>query len=651
MKLLSATATEAVIELTVDAVQVDPVQVEGRTYQRLRVPGCEQTHRPGAPQVPVCSAIIGLPAMTGVSVEVLAQEVDRLAPARLAPAPGLRVLADNLVGMLSDPPVQTRRPDPAQYAVDALYPDHPVDVEYRGYLRDQAIARVRFYPVQFNPVRREVKLFRRIVARLSWDTPLPAAGEPARTGPAFEIVLQGVVLNYDALNRPAAPPFHGAGPATNGVSTAGDSPVLKIGVTGDGLYQLTYEDLTAAGLDPSIVDPQRLRLQNRGADIPIHIQGEADGHFDPVDTLLFYGTAVTGPYTTENVYWLAEGQDLGARMAVRDATPQGAPVPVHFPATLHVEENSFYWQTMPDSLAEDNWFWGQRLTAPAVETYTVSLNHRSAEAVSATMRVRMKGRTTDPALNPDHHTRIHLNGLDLEPGGQWWDGQIIFDHTLLTPQANLAAGENIIGLELVGDTGAAVDQVYLNWIELDYWDRYVAEADELRFGAPASGTFQFEVTGFSRDDIAVFDVTDPANVVRLQHVTAADTGDHYTLKFQDAAQPDSRYLALTSDRRKSPARLELDRASAWRSPDNGADYVIITAWDFFSSTTPLADHRRSAGLRVAQVDVSDLYDEFNAGIFDPQAIRDFLTYAYEQWTPPAPNLRVAGGGCLSGLQR
>jgi hypothetical protein len=36
------------------------------------------------------------------------------------------------------------------------------------------------------------------------------------------------------------------------------------------------------------------------------------------------------------------------------------------------------------------------------------------------------------------------------------------------------------------------------------------------------------------------------------------------------------------------------------------------------------------------VKVQDLYDEFNYGIFNPQAIRDFLTYAYQNWQAPAP---------------
>ena len=43
------------------------------------------------------------------------------------------------------------------------------------------------------------------------------------------------------------------------------------------------------------------------------------------------------------------------------------------------------------------------------------------------------------------------------------------------------------------------------------------------------------------------------------------------------------------------------------------------------------------------VDVQDIYDEFNGGMFDPQAIHDFLAYAYAYWTPPAPSYVVLMG--------
>jgi hypothetical protein len=80
-----------------------------------------------------------------------------------------------------------------------------------------------------------------------------------------------------------------------------------------------------------------------------------------------------------------------------------------------------------------------------------------------------------------------------------------------------------------------------------------------------------------------------------------------------------------------------DSPSNLGDPSNGADYVIITHPDFGDSVLPLANRRAAQGLRTMVVDVQDIYDEFSYGLFDPQAIRDFLAFAYGSWQPPAPS--------------
>jgi hypothetical protein len=74
-----------------------------------------------------------------------------------------------------------------------------------------------------------------------------------------------------------------------------------------------------------------------------------------------------------------------------------------------------------------------------------------------------------------------------------------------------------------------------------------------------------------------------------------------------------------------------------RNSSNGADYIIITHPHFYTDVLPLRDHRAAQGLRTVVIDVRDIYDEFSYGIFDPRAIRDFLSHTYRDWTPPAPS--------------
>jgi len=676
LRVVSSEERGVVLELTVADFQVEAVEYEDQTYHRLSIPRMVQTDTPGEPQVPTRGTMLGIPSLEGVSVQVLEADYELLSGYRLPPGFQVEIAVASLDSLSGGDLRRTFAINRELYTTDAFYPGPLVEIGYTGYLRDQAVAQVQFYPVQYNPVTSEVRLYRRILARVTWDvTPSfnPGEGGMARSSlttaggrgaaDAYERLLKSTILNYDALDRPVIaeqvglpskpmeggeadfsfglslpPAVAGLQPSHKGLSFAKASPTatLKIGVTEDGLYELTYSDLISAGLDLDSVDPRTIKITNRGVELRIYIQGQDDGVFDPEDVVLFYGTAITDVYTVRNVYWLTAGGGAGRRMLARDGTLSGgASVPRDFPVTLHAEEDTDYWLMPGGDSQEDHWFWGERISPatgglPTFRDYSLTLDNISTEASTATMRVRLKGYTS---LN--HRTRVYLNGHQVDD--QSWSGQIIFDHQITVPHSYLQDGVNTVRVEAADSGDALPHQVLVNWIELTYMDTYVAESDELLFGAPTTDTFQFEVTNFITDDVQVFDVTDPINVAVITGTTVMTDGGGYQVQFEDTAGPETRYLAITSARRKSPASIEQDRPSSWGTSANGADYIIITHDEFYTPSLRLAGHRSiTSGLRVALVMIEDVYDEFNYGISNPQAIRDFLSYAYHNWVAPAP---------------
>ncbi len=73
--------------------------------------------------------------------------------------------------------------------------------------------------------------------------------------------------------------------------------------------------------------------------------------------------------------------------------------------------------------------------------------------------------------------------------------------------------------------------------------------------------------------------------------------------------------------------------------NNRADYLIITD-DTFINSIPiinLKNWKESLGYIVQIVNITDIYDEFNFGIFDPIAIKHFLEYVYNYWQQPVPS--------------
>ena len=101
-----------------------------------------------------------------------------------------------------------------------------------------------------------------------------------------------------------------------------------------------------------------------------------------------------------------------------------------------------------------------------------------------------------------------------------------------------------------------------------------------------------------------------------------------------AAAP-SYYLAAVT-RLAGAAGHRARRAVQALSPTNNADYIAIVHASLASAIQPLLDRRAAEGLRVKKVDVQDIYDEVSGGRVDPEAIRTFLAYAYQQWNQGGP---------------
>ncbi|MDQ1301980.1 MAG: hypothetical protein QG637_1902, partial [Chloroflexota bacterium] len=274
----------------------------------------------------------------------------------------------------------------------------------------------------------------------------------------------------------------------------GPPPPLKIAVEqdsvprsfGHGIVQLTGADLAAAGWILDSLDPAALRLTVGGQEVALWASATT-APLRAADVLLFYGQRATDRYGPRNVYWLAAGEGAGLRMAERDAAPvNAAPVAAWWPATLHAEQDSApwgYWQNPPGREAQDHWYWTGPLNAPARADLPFDLPPFAPDAGAMTLRVALAGRTDAIGPAPDHHTRILLNGHPLADAH--WDGQIQFVHTAVFTPALVATGVNTVTVIAVGDTGAAVDSVYANWVEVDYAARYVAADDRLVFGATA----------------------------------------------------------------------------------------------------------------------------------------------------------------------
>ncbi len=70
---------------------------------------------------------------------------------------------------------------------------------------------------------------------------------------------------------------------------SGNQSYYKISVAKDGIYKLTYSDLSAASFPVNSVDPRLIKLYHRGVEQAIFVQGESDAVFNATDFIEFFG--------------------------------------------------------------------------------------------------------------------------------------------------------------------------------------------------------------------------------------------------------------------------------------------------------------------------------------------------------------------------
>jgi hypothetical protein len=408
----------------------------------------------------------------------------------------------------------------------------------------------------------------------------------------------------------------------------------------DGIYRLTksWLELPAQGVDVSGFDLSEVRIYNLGQEIAIHVYDEnGDDQFDPEDYIDFYGRAVEesyAQYATDNVYWLALEGGAGApkRMAAIDGTPGAGGDPGTHVTTVHHEQDEDYVGLAPGGDSLDRWFFSSFVLGDGFQggggpvDFILTL---PGVAGQGGLKISMWG-----FYDTDHEVDVFANGTYV--GTYNWSG-IAFHQVTIDP-VNLLPGDNTVTMQCNSGT----DGIIVDWFEVVYPRDFAAESDSLQFSHQEG--YRYQISGFSGSELLAFDITSPADAKRVINYQVTGTGP-YTLDFepQDGGGTKT-YLALSSAAVKTPTTVSEDISANLADVSNGADYIVIThrnlGWDgsgaiqqWLSDLTAL---RQAQGLRVTVVEVEDIYDEFSYGLVTPAAIRDFLAFAYENWSRPAP---------------
>jgi hypothetical protein len=610
LNVLKSNASGLLVEL-----HISPPDLRNDAQALAAIPGLV---RLDSTQLPFLSRLIAAPP--GAKIELHVREVDYV---------------ETDMGEVDAMPILSLLPRAPERATS----------RYIGSLRGVEAHALHLYPYDYDASRHVLRTYTRLRVEVRF-----VGGRSAKN-----TLQQKSHASYAAfLNGKEALLFYSQPPAAKIQAETWYDPAsdwVKVHVNEDGIHRIGRAWL-ARFADIESIDPQTLRLFYLGQEQALHVHGSEDGHFDEGDYLLFHGTYrrddrdFESLYGRRNTYWLTWGGQAGLRFAERDAKPtNGYPLSRSFWTTVHFERDLIFNALSEAPNAErDHWFWtlnNKPLTAtrpdvPSAAEFPGDLlfPDLDREEYTANVRVALHG-----ASDLGHHTVLKLNGsqvLDERIWGEKRAGMIEFLAQAEVASDQLKNGRNRILLQVFADQ-EKFDLMWFNWFEIDYFRRYSANGGYLDATHLPSNGHRIEVENLAHPHVEIFELN---GSTRLTGSTINGSDSLYTATFEDLIEQEARYVVADSLAFKTPVGVD-DISSDWRN-FTGAEYLVIAHPLLMAQAEKISIHRKNDGLRTAAISSQDLYDEFNYGLFDAEAIRTFIDHAYHHWSTPPTYVVLLG---------
>jgi len=163
-----------------------------------------------------------------------------------------------------------------------------------------------------------------------------------------------------------------------------------------------------------------------------------------------------------------------------------------------------------------------------------------------------------------------------------------------------------------------------------------ADGNYLRFnGLDTNAIVEYQPGGYNTPDVKVFDVTNFPNTKIITPISY--TGGQVRFQSQAVINMPNDFHVVGGTNYKIPASISgrIPNQDLKGSLSAGADMIVFYPKEFTSAANRYKTYRENSGLnslKVTLVDIDQVYNEFSSGAVDPVAPRNFLKFAYNNWT-------------------
>ena len=426
---------------------------------------------------------------------------------------------------------------------------------------------------------------------------------------------------------------------------------VKLSVKSSGVYKITYSDLQKMGYNPANINPANIRLYgNGGGMLPeimgtpypddltenaIYVEGQADGHFDSNDYILFYGT---GPdtwsfdnqkklfthqknlYSDLTYYFLTIENTPGLRLKT---IGQSLTSPTH--QVTNYNDCAFYEKDELNLIRSGRQWFGKELLNSQSTTISFQFDNVDETTPAKVIMSAAARSTVQSSLDLKYGTqqgRLYIDPISLSSFTNDFAFTGMDTYTFTQPKAKF---DLVISYNKTSDVATG----WLDYLEVNLRRKLIFTTGQLpfcdlaSFGPPNTARYNFVNGSLS----TVWEITDPLHPSKITTTTSGTD-----LTFNLSADTLRKFIAFDNSNFLQPeivgtiSNQDLHAAIV-------PDLLIVTNPLFMDAAQRLANFRATNdGLKVLVTTTDNIYNEFSSGTPDLSAIRYYCKSLYDRGT-------------------
>ncbi|MES2838607.1 MAG: C25 family cysteine peptidase [Bacteroidota bacterium] len=452
---------------------------------------------------------------------------------------------------------------------------------------------------------------------------------------------------------------------------------FKFKIAHDGVYKISYAELSNAGFPVASTNPKNIQIFGRGVEIPVYIEGESDNVFNSSDFIEFYAQRNDGWFDKETydiaanhlnphyslindtaTYYITWNTSLNNRRLVveNDVAFGSYPTENYFlkeSTNYHADVycdgyEDVFGSTDPEPSEGEgytgNWF-------PKNTNFTENLSTKNSygsgpDAIFKTKVVAVTIQRNNEL--PDNRIRLTIPAVGYQVLDNVFKGVETLDYqNLVVPLNKLGATSTSFLYQSVDMFTPNAGYMSVPFATLVYPHTFDMEgATTFDLTLPINTSSAKSTLSFSNfsttSTVRFYDLTNG------RRMTATNVSGEYKVVSQNFGTEKKCFL-FSDNEVKSVLTIKpvttSQRFVDYFSIGSSSDFILLTAKQYLLKANEYATYRNTKGYTSLVVDADDLYDQFGFGINKhPIAFRKFSEFVVDKWLQQPKGILIIGKG-------